>query len=612
MGSLPEYLTPRSLPMPTGRANNFWYTSRNRDTVFVFVHGIFSDSRNCWLHGKPGENGVFWPDLICQDSRLENPAIFLAGYYTAIESGIYKLADCAREIWEALNRPELKNIPPVLEYPRLVFICHSTGGIVTRYLLERHEEAFRNKSVGLCLIASPSLGSIWANIAILAAWYFNNQLAEQLRVGGDSIDDIHGRFKDLVNERQRRMPGLFGMEACENHLIHLDKLPNKFRKLLPSRGTLVNSISAGQYFGEVKTLAETDHFSTVKPDTMEHPAHLFLVDFYTNFLKIDKGFRRNTIHSNGGIGSRDWINPVDTAPEMDVSPENEQPPPDKAEIITTVSREIELILNLPMLSGWKNLFLRELNTLCPELVAIQDTNLSRLLEQYICRMPIAELVRTVDLSIRKYKSTSSGADPGHWPDIWSRIEKMTGWLVLPAVDVAGLTSVLQSGQGVAPGIVFPVRHPAGAEIVFQYRQKKAARFRYENGIRPASGLPGEVFINRTGGWNNQDKVDSIIGAIWLEVFKSEKRCLNDFDKQRLNSRLITRGKAGEPIYITVMLPDRNCLLFDPEVYSRLKVELPALSVVYIDIAGKDFVIIDSEGELVGALDELFAANRETA
>jgi hypothetical protein len=33
-----------------GRHNNFWYSRTDSDRVLVFVHGIFSDSRTCWLH----------------------------------------------------------------------------------------------------------------------------------------------------------------------------------------------------------------------------------------------------------------------------------------------------------------------------------------------------------------------------------------------------------------------------------------------------------------------------------------------------------------------------------------------------------------------------------
>jgi hypothetical protein len=42
----------------------------------------------------------------------------------------------------------------------------------------------------------------------------------------------------------------------------------------------VDEQSAGRYFGPPILLRNTDHFSVVKPDSIEHPAHEVLVDFH--------------------------------------------------------------------------------------------------------------------------------------------------------------------------------------------------------------------------------------------------------------------------------------------------------------------------------------------
>jgi proline iminopeptidase len=68
-----------------------------------------------------------------------------------------------------------------------------------RYLIERHLSVFSRKRVGLALIASPSLGSKWANIASAAARYYNNRLAQQLRWDNDALRDLDGRFRDLTS-----------------------------------------------------------------------------------------------------------------------------------------------------------------------------------------------------------------------------------------------------------------------------------------------------------------------------------------------------------------------------------------------------------------------------
>lgn len=226
---------------------------------------------------------MFWPDLICGDGRLGEPSIYLAGYYTAMDAGDFPVAQCAREVLDALRRPEIDGRPPVLNSSRLVFICHSTGGIVARYMLERYRELFADKAVGLALIASPALGSGWANLAGLAARYYNQRLGLQLRWNNVELEEIHWRFRDLVAQKDALMPGLFGMEAAEHTMIYRNRIPGWIRWLLPPRLKVVTTLSAGQYFGAVKILPGTNHFTAVKPDSVNHPAHEFLVDFAIAF-----------------------------------------------------------------------------------------------------------------------------------------------------------------------------------------------------------------------------------------------------------------------------------------------------------------------------------------
>lgn len=279
-----DLLTPDSLPTPLGRTNNFWYVRRDPDDVIVFIHGIFSSSLTCWLY-EDGDHRVYWPDLIRSDPRFGSASIYMAGYYTAIDAGDFSVSQCAREVLDALQTVDTDENAPVTDARTVRFVCHSTGGIVARYMIDRYLAEFQHKAVGLALIASPSLGSAWASVAGLAARYYNQRLGQQLQWRGESLEDIHGRFRDLVNERATRLPGLFGMEACENKMVFRNRLWQPLRMLLPARLKVVSTLSAGQYFGEVKVLRDTDHFSSVKPDSVNHPAHEFLVTFEREFAR---------------------------------------------------------------------------------------------------------------------------------------------------------------------------------------------------------------------------------------------------------------------------------------------------------------------------------------
>ena len=300
-----EPLTDKSLPTPEDQEINFWYLCNDSDTVVVFIHGLFSDSRGCWLNEDKKDNQkTFWPDLVREDPRLDSPSIYMAGFYTALDAGNFSITQCAREVLDALKSKDIGDRPSVIDYKNLIFVTHSTGGIIARYLLERYEEIFKNKGVGLVLIASPSLGSVWANIGKLAAKVYNQQLGLQLQWKGDALEDIHGRFRDLVNERQRRMPGLFGKEACEHKMVFRDWLPRWLTRFLPNRLKVVTTVSAGQYFGEVKTLRDTDHFSTVKPNSFTHPSHEFLALFFVEFRQFMKG---NNFQLIRGASQEDFI-----------------------------------------------------------------------------------------------------------------------------------------------------------------------------------------------------------------------------------------------------------------------------------------------------------------
>lgn len=257
--------------------NNTWYRHTGASSVIVFVHGILSDSDTCWR--KPGNGlhqSVFWPELITTDSRAGNPDIFLGGYYTAVDAADYDLHACASELYGALSRAEaVTGFAGPLAYQNIVFVCHSTGGIVTRYLIEKYASYLEGKRVGIVLIASPSRGSHLADILASLASLYGNRLGEQLQWNNESLVELDRRFKDLVHNPSRKFE-LIGAEGYENHFV-------LHRKLLPDRLRVVTEESAGRYFGAPTLLRQTDHFNVVKPDGLRHPTHEFLIDFISKF-----------------------------------------------------------------------------------------------------------------------------------------------------------------------------------------------------------------------------------------------------------------------------------------------------------------------------------------
>jgi Domain of unknown function (DUF4384) len=269
--------------LPAQGRNNLWMLDRETDAALVFVHGIFSDSRDCWLDEK---SGTYWPDLVSRDSRFANYSIFLGGYSTGLNSAELRVNDCADQLYRAMGRPEKPMGSSALERSTIVFVCHSTGGIVVRYMLESRAAEFRDKIVGLVLIASPSYGSYWASTFSWLAQIYNARLAAQLKWANDTLMDLDDRFHRLI--QAGGIPRLIGVEAYENHFIVSARL---FRNHM----LVVSRESAGRYFQPPHLLPNTDHFTCVKPDSEHHPAHELLIDFVARVARLQADLPETTI-----------------------------------------------------------------------------------------------------------------------------------------------------------------------------------------------------------------------------------------------------------------------------------------------------------------------------
>ncbi len=258
--------------LPAPGKNNFWFDATpGRSTVVIFIHGIFSDSRSAWWYRHPNtqDGDVYWPDLVARDDRFDHPNIYLAGFATSMDSGQYDLYQASVEIRDKFESDH------VLEgRSRILFVAHSTGGIVARKILFDNPNMFRNKKVGLVLYASPAIGSELANRLSPLSWLYSNRMAEQLQSGSAELRELDKNFRDLKD----RLPNddqmeIRGAEALEHHFV----LHHPF---LPSRTVVVDQNSGARYFAGPRILSGTDHFTIVKPDRREHRSHEFLVHFY--------------------------------------------------------------------------------------------------------------------------------------------------------------------------------------------------------------------------------------------------------------------------------------------------------------------------------------------
>jgi pimeloyl-ACP methyl ester carboxylesterase len=236
---------------------------------------VLSDVRDCWLSsGDSIHDATYWPDLVAKDSAtFGRPDIYLGGYATSPTSGIYDIGNAAEDLFSSLSTWPPGDTGTVLQRRNLVFVAHSLGGLVVRQLLVRHRAAFLGHSVGLVLMASPTLGSEFANSLGWLERVLHHAVGQQLQVGSPFITSLDQDFRNLLAER--KFP-LYGAEFCENHLIY-SRLAG-----LVTRTEVVPPHSCTVYFGFngfTRILANTDHFPAVKPDSRSHPSYRALVAF---------------------------------------------------------------------------------------------------------------------------------------------------------------------------------------------------------------------------------------------------------------------------------------------------------------------------------------------
>jgi hypothetical protein len=274
MLSILETTPPRTAPEVS---NHSWPQYRGAGAVMVFVHGVLSSSRSCWFNRR---HGTFWPNLIADDPGFNNFSLFLGGYYTGLEQGELGIADHAEELLRALA-VEIGGNPAVLDHGTIVFVCHSLGGAVVRYLIECWRESFKDKTIGLVLIASPAHGSGYANSIDSLIRLYQHEAGRQLQYRSPELRDLDKRFRRLLNEHL--MPRLRGVEFYEQFFFG-----PKWLRWLPPRwrfAPVVPRNSMGLYFGEPRLIAGSDHSSCVKPARATDDVHRYLREFCTALLK---------------------------------------------------------------------------------------------------------------------------------------------------------------------------------------------------------------------------------------------------------------------------------------------------------------------------------------
>ncbi|MCX7093349.1 MAG: alpha/beta fold hydrolase [Methylobacter sp.] len=249
-----------------------WEREPSSDTVVVFVHGINSSSTECWTNASTGS---YWPTLLKEEPEIESVGIYVYSYETGFASGSYDLDNVVQNLKSSLFK-----LDNVAECKNIIFVCHSMGGIIARKLVLREQlEFFPQYKLGFFLLASPSLGSDYANHLIIKL--FGNAQALDLRSSADNhwLNDLDNQFFNLTKKLPEE---IYGVELIEDKFIRVNRL--EFLNPILNRifNPIVTTLSGHRYWEEPEKVSESDHISIAKPENKEATQHRLLIKFIIN------------------------------------------------------------------------------------------------------------------------------------------------------------------------------------------------------------------------------------------------------------------------------------------------------------------------------------------
>ena len=119
----------------------------NAETVVVFVPGVLGDAVSTWTSDT---TGAYWPEMLTRDPTFKDSDVYTYSYSSARTQAIDEIV--------AHFGLRLTDDEVFQAHKRVIFVCHSLGGIVVRsYLLQYPNQAAQVPLV--YLLSTPSTGA---------------------------------------------------------------------------------------------------------------------------------------------------------------------------------------------------------------------------------------------------------------------------------------------------------------------------------------------------------------------------------------------------------------------------------------------------------------------
>ena len=141
---------------PTEAIAPYYVQRSGYDTVVVFVHGLFGDARSTWTND---ETHNYFPELLKKDAELSRVDIFVHSFASPFVTTTYTIDELVEQMRNVFDQQQVFE-----RHQKVVFVCHSLGGVVVRAYLKRFENARKKVSL-IYNFAVPTNGSQLATAA---------------------------------------------------------------------------------------------------------------------------------------------------------------------------------------------------------------------------------------------------------------------------------------------------------------------------------------------------------------------------------------------------------------------------------------------------------------
>ena len=217
--------------------------------ALVYVHGVTGDMIGTWT----ADNGkTFW-DLANENEQLKGKAdAFVFGFPSHVfQSGSFDIQQAANSLHERLEFSQ------VLNYPAVVFVAHSMGGLVVLRELLTHREVLEKVPV-VMFYATPMEGSVVATYG--KEFSPNSALAQMTEADGNALLQIlDNEWKSIPDNKRPHVRC-----AYENKPVLVLKV--------------VPWASATRFCEGATPAVEATHITIVKPDRPGADAIVYLAN----------------------------------------------------------------------------------------------------------------------------------------------------------------------------------------------------------------------------------------------------------------------------------------------------------------------------------------------